>query len=97
MATKKYINLENLAIFLESLRSTFSALSHKHTISDITDYAIDSELSSTSNNPVANSVLNAEFDAISDSFGALETTIDEYYESASQKTQVQIITWEDDD
>lgn len=44
---------------------------------------VDSELSPNSTNPVANSTLNAEFDAINN--------------AVAQKAQVQIITWEDDD
>lgn len=76
MATKKYINLSNLSTFLSSLKETFAAISHKHTISDFTDFAIDSELSSTSTNPVQNKVIDAEFDAIAVSMNALESAID---------------------
>lgn len=106
---KKYISLSKLSTFLDNLRNTFAELSHKHTLSDMTDYAVDTELSSNSFNPVANSTLNAEFDAIGDAMGALELSIDShnhddvYYikvevdSALSQKSQVQIITWEDDD
>lgn len=74
--TKKYISLSKLSTFLDNLKDTFSLASHKHTISDITDYKVDTSLSSTSSNPVANSTLNEEFDAISDAMGALEQAID---------------------
>ena len=73
---KKYASLSTLQTFLENLRTTFSSLSHKHTISDITDYTVDSELSSTSTNPVQNKVLDAEFDAIATGMNALEQAID---------------------
>ena len=73
---KKYISLNRLSNFLDNLKNTFAALSHKHTTADITDYKVDTSLSSTSNNPVANSTLDAEFDAIGDAMGALELAID---------------------
>ena len=72
----KYVSPSKLSIFLENLRNVFSPLGHTHKISDITDYTIDLELSSTSNNPVANSVLDAEFDAVGNAMGALELAID---------------------
>lgn len=76
MAIKKYVNLSNLSTFLSSLRETFAELSHTHELSDITDYTVDSELSSSSTNPVQNKVLDAEFEVISQSFSALESAID---------------------
>lgn len=74
--TKKYVSLSKLSTFLDNLRNTFSVLSHKHTLSDITDYTVDSSLSSTSTNPVQNKVLDAEFEAISESMNALDLAID---------------------
>lgn len=79
----KYVSPSRLSLFLDNLRTIFSPLTHTHKISDISDYTVDSELSSTSNNPVANSVLNAEFDAISDAMGALELSIDEHTHTVS--------------
>lgn len=76
---KKYVSLSKLSTFLDNLKNTFAALSHKHTMSDITDYtgvAVDSELSNTSTNPVQNKVIDAEFDAMADAMGALELAID---------------------
>lgn len=72
----KYVSPSRLSLFLENLKDIFSPLVHKHTISDLTDYVVDSELSSTSSNPVANSVLNTEFDAVGNAMGALELAID---------------------
>lgn len=72
----KYVSPSKLSLFLENLRSIFSPLTHKHSLSDLTDYTVDSELSPTSNNPVANSVLDAEFDAVGEAMGALELSID---------------------
>lgn len=74
--TKKYVSLSKLSIFLDNLKDTFSALSHKHTIADLTDYTVDSSLSSTSTNPVQNKVLDAEFEAISDAMNALDLALD---------------------
>lgn len=77
MSTKKYVSISKLSLFLNNLRNTFAALSHSHTISDISDFAVDDTLSSTSTNPVQNKILNAEFDAIAESFTVLEASIDD--------------------
>ena len=74
--SKKYVSLSKLSTFLDNLKNTFAQLSHKHTISDITDYKIDTTLSSTSTNPVQNKVLDAEFDAIGNAMSALELALD---------------------
>lgn len=62
MAQKKYVSLSRLSTFLDNLKTTFSSLSHKHKLSDITDYTVDSTLSSTSTNPVQNNVIKASLD-----------------------------------
>ena len=72
----KYISPSKLSIFLENLKNVFSPLAHTHKLTEITDYIVDSELSSTSTNPVANKAINDEFDAIGDAMGALELAID---------------------
>jgi len=59
MDIKKYLTLDSLAYFIAKLRNNFAAISHKHDIEDITDYAIDTELSSDSTGPVQNKVINA--------------------------------------
>lgn len=76
MSQKKYASLQTLQTFLTGLRNTFSELSHKHTLSDFTDYVVDTELSADSSNPVQNKVLDAEFDAISTAINALDLVID---------------------
>ena len=76
MAQKKYVSLSKLSTFLDNLKDTFSELSHKHTINDISDYTIDNALSSTSTNPVQNKILDAEFEEISKSMNALDLAID---------------------
>ena len=58
MATKKYVNLNNLATFLSNLRGVFAALTHTHNLSDIADYVVDSELSPTSTNPLQNKAVS---------------------------------------
>lgn len=73
---KKYISLSRLSIFLDNLRNTFAPQSHKHTVADLTDYTVDSALSSTSNNPVANSAIDAEFEAVSQAMNSLDLAID---------------------
>lgn len=76
MSQKKYASLSTLQTFLDNLRTTFANLSHKHTLSDLTDYKVDTALSSTSTNPVQNAVLNAEFDEIAVSMQALDLALD---------------------
>jgi hypothetical protein len=62
MAQKKYVSLSRLSTFLDNLKTTFSSLGHKHKLSDITDYTVDSTLSSASTNPVQNNVIKASLD-----------------------------------
>lgn len=79
---KKYASLSTLQTFLDNLKTKFSNIGHKHTISDLTDYTVDSSLSSTSTNPVQNKVLNAEFDKIAVSMRALDLALDGKSDSA---------------
>ena len=72
----KYVTPRRLSTFLDNLKNVFALSGHKHTLSDISDYKVDTVLSSTSSNPVQNKVVDAEFDAISQAMGALETAID---------------------
>lgn len=81
MSQKKYASLSTLQTFLDNLKTTFSHLGHKHTISDVTDYVVDDALSSTSVNPVQNKVLNTEFDGISHAMQALELALDDKEDS----------------
>ncbi len=73
---KKYVSLSRLSTFLDNIKTRYSLIGHKHTTKDITDYKVDTELSSTSTNPVQNKVLDAEFDAISTAMNALDAAID---------------------
>lgn len=61
---KKYVSLSKLSTFLDNLKTTFAALGHKHTINDLTDYTVDTELSSTSTNPVANNTVKTAIDEV---------------------------------
>ena len=77
MSQKKYASLQTLQTFLTNLKNTFSELSHKHTVSDITDYVVDEELSATSTNPVQNKVIDAEFEAVATAMNALDAALDQ--------------------
>lgn len=79
----KYVSPSKLAVFLENLKQTFSPLAHEHTISDLADYVVDKELSATSNNPVANKVIDAEFEKVSLAMNALEAATDEKIDEVS--------------
>lgn len=59
MADKKYLDENGLVRFLANIINSFSSKEHTHTTSDITDYKVDSALSSTSTNPVQNKVVNS--------------------------------------
>ena len=76
MSTKKYASLSTLATFLDNIKLKFAALTHTHKLSDLTDYTVDSELSSTSTNPVQNKVIDAEFEAVSEAMNVLDAAID---------------------
>ena len=73
----KYVSPSKLSLFLENLKAIFSPLTHSHNVSDLSDYVVYSELSSTSTNPVQNNVLDSEFEAISDAMTVLESAIDD--------------------
>lgn len=72
----KYVSPSRLSLFLENLKSIFSPVLHTHSIKDLTDYVVDTELSSDSTNPVANATLNEEFEAVANAMSALELSID---------------------
>ena len=74
--TKKFAGLESLQAFLDGCKTLFASITHKHTISDIEDYNVDTELSSTSENPVQNKVISAELNVIADTVEALENVVD---------------------
>ena len=74
--TKKYVSLARLSDFLDNIKANYSQIGHKHTISEITDYKVDSSLSSTSTNSVQNKVLDAEFNSVATAMNTLEDAID---------------------
>lgn len=87
MAAKQYVSLSRLQTFLDNLKNTFSSITHTHKLGDITDYKIDDSLSSTSNNPVSNKVLDAEFEAIATSMNVLDTAIDDLNARADETNE----------
>lgn len=60
----KFLDLGGLNRLVENLKKTFAQIIHKHTLSDIEDYVIDSTLSSISVNPVQNKTVNEAFVAL---------------------------------
>ena len=76
MAQKNYVSLNRLSDFLDNLKNKFAAISHRHTLADVTDYTVDDAFSDTSVNPVQNKVINDEFDAVAKAMSALEQVID---------------------
>lgn len=51
----------------------YSYEGHKHTLSDVTDYTVDSSLSTASSNPVANNVIKAALDLKGDASSVADT------------------------
>lgn len=94
MSKKKYVSLSTLQLFLDNLKDTFSALSHKHTIANIEDYVVDTELSSTSTNPVQNRVLNEEFETIATAMNLLDSEIDSHTHEEMIRYSKQTLTEE---
>lgn len=90
MAQKKYVSLNKLSTFLDNLKNIFAAKDHPHKIAEITDYSIDTALSSTSTNPVQNKVLDAEFEEIATAMTALESAIDDKLDSSDTITNDEI-------
>lgn len=76
MAEKKYVSLARLSKFLDGIKAKYSQIGHNHTILDLTDYQVDSELSSLSTNPVQNKTIDAEFESVATAMSALESVVD---------------------
>lgn len=108
---KEYVTPRRLGSFLTQIKTLFASVSHKHKVSDLTDYVVDGALSPTSTNPVQNKVLDEEFEAVSTALQALETALDEHSheiadinklqetldEFDANKTQVRFVIHGDDD
>ena len=61
---KKYLNSDGLIRLVANLINKFAPKAHSHTISEVSDYVVDSELSFDSANPVQNKIVKAKFDAV---------------------------------
>ena len=59
---KRYLGESGLQKLIEMIKAGYAKLVHSHTISDITDYTVDSEILSDSKNPVQNKVIKAALD-----------------------------------
>lgn len=94
MAKNKYVSPRMLQAFLEKLNDKFSKLIHKHAIEDIEDYVVDTELSSTSTNPVQNRVLNEEFETIATAMSLLDSEIDSHTHEEMIRYSKQTLTEE---
>lgn len=97
---KRYAGLESLRKFLENCKTTFAAITHTHTKSDIEDLVIDTEISATSENPVQNKVISAKIslinDALSDKANA-EHNHDGVYYTKTEIDDMEFVTVEDID
>lgn len=71
--TKKFAGLDALQTFLDNCKTLFANITHKHTMSDIEDYVVDTELSSTSNNPVQNAVITESITTLSSTVAYIDT------------------------
>ena len=61
MSQEQYNFLDELGLgkVIGNVKTMFAKLSHSHKLSDISDYTVDSTMSSTSTNPVQNKVINS--------------------------------------
>lgn len=82
MEEKNFVTFRRLSLFLTYLKTIFAGLSHKHTISDLTDYTVDTQLSSTSSNTVQNKVVNAAIESIKTQADANLASAKSYADSA---------------
>lgn len=73
---KKYAGLDALRTFLDNLKNTFAALNHAHKISDLTDYTVDSELSTTSTNPLQNKVVTEKINSANSTIASINSALD---------------------
>ena len=58
----KYLGKLGLPQLIEEIKSGFAKLVHTHKLSEITDYTVDSEIKSDSENPVQNMVIKEALD-----------------------------------
>lgn len=72
----KFLDLGGLNFLVEKFKSIFAQIIHKHTLSDIEDYTVDSALSSTSVNPIQNKTVNEALVAFSTDIDNIEASID---------------------
>ena len=64
MSQEQYNFLDELGLgrVIDYIKTKFASLSHSHKLSEITDYTVDSSMSSTSMNPVQNKVIKFALD-----------------------------------
>lgn len=88
MDEKKYLNPDGLIRLTANIFNTFAQKFHNHTISDISDYVVDKELSSTSTNPVENSIIKAKFDSVDSDLKNLVEKANELDEIKANKSDL---------
>lgn len=66
MAKNKFLDLSGVSYFLNKCKALFAPISHGHNLDEITDYVVDTELSSTSSNPVENKVVQNAIQILED-------------------------------
>ena len=59
MNIKYYLDKAGVTQLIDEIKSRFAPLSHTHKLSELSDYKVDTSLSSTSTNPVENKIVNA--------------------------------------
>ena len=57
-----FLSLTGLTKFFNNLKETFASINHTHTLDQVTDFNIDTTMSSTSTNPVQNKIVKAALD-----------------------------------
>ena len=78
VSENKYLDSNGLIRLVANSINKFSPKVHNHTVSEISDYIVDSELSNDSDNPISSSAVNSAINSLKDEFRTALDGIGEY-------------------
>lgn len=93
---KNFLDKDGVSRLIYNFKSLFATLSHKHEISDLTDYTVDSALSSTSTNPIQNKVVNEGFSLVANSLTSMQNSIKGKADKEHEHTNYALISYVDE-
>lgn len=77
--SNEFLDKTGTQTLINNVKEGFAPIQHTHKLEDITDYTVDSELSSTSTNPVQNKVVKSALDEVSETVIDLSNTTSTNY------------------